>query len=61
MRVVLQRVTSASVTIDGTATGEIGPGLVLLLGIAKDDTPRDVDYVSTSAYSFGFSVTSTER
>ena len=45
MRVVLQRVTSASVTIDGTATGEIGPGLVLLLGIAKDDTPRDVEYV----------------
>ena len=45
MRVVLQRVTSASVKIDGTVTGEIGTGLVLLLGIAKDDTPQDVEYV----------------
>ncbi len=45
MRVVLQRVTSASVEIDGETTGEIGPGLVLLLGIAKEDTQRDVEYV----------------
>lgn len=45
MRVVLQRVTSASVKIDGETTGEIGAGLVLLLGIAKEDTQRDVEYV----------------
>ena len=45
MRAVLQRVTSASVKIDGTVAGAIGPGLVLLLGIAKEDTPRDVEYV----------------
>jgi len=45
VRVILQRVTRASVKIDGNLTGEIGPGLVLLLGIAKDDTPRDVKYV----------------
>ena len=45
MRVVLQRVSSASVKIDGVTTGEIGPGLVLLLGIAKNDAPEDVEYV----------------
>lgn len=45
MRVVLQRVTSATVKIDGAVTGEIGPGLVLLLGIAKGDGPEDVEYV----------------
>ncbi len=45
MRVVLQRVSSASVKIDSAVTGEIGPGLVLLLGIAKDDAPEDVEYV----------------
>ncbi len=38
MRLVLQRVTHASVTVDGVVTGEIGKGLLVLLGISADDT-----------------------
>lgn len=45
MRVVLQRVTRASVNIEGETVGEIGAGMLVLLGIARDDTERDVDYL----------------
>lgn len=45
MRAVVQRVTRARVTIEGETVGEIGPGLVVLLGIAKDDTTEDADYL----------------
>tara|TARA_B100001750_G_C15214608_1_gene450134 strand:+ start:133 stop:573 length:441 start_codon:yes stop_codon:yes gene_type:complete len=45
MRAVLQRVTNASVRINGAVTGEIGYGLVLLLGIGSQDSPKDVQYV----------------
>ena len=45
MRAVVQRVTRASVTIDGKIVGEIGNGLVVLLGIARDDTREDADYL----------------
>jgi D-aminoacyl-tRNA deacylase len=38
MRAVVQRVTRASVTADGAPTGEIGTGLVVLLGVTHDDT-----------------------
>ena len=38
MRAVVQRVTRASVTADGKPTGEIGTGLVVLLGVTHDDT-----------------------
>ena len=37
MRAVIQRVTRASVTIDGTVRGQIGQGLVVLLGVGQDD------------------------
>ncbi len=46
MRAVVQRVTRASVTIDGEVVGEIGNGLVVLLGVARDDTKEDADYLS---------------
>lgn len=45
MRAVLQRVTRASVTVEGETVGEIGGGLVVLLGVAHDDTQRDADYL----------------
>lgn len=38
MRAVLQRVSRARVTVDGEVTGEIGSGLVILLGVGKEDT-----------------------
>ena len=45
MRAVVQRVTRANVTIDGEIVGEIENGLVVLLGIARDDTKEDTDYL----------------
>ena len=45
MRAVIQRVTRASVTVDGEIIGEIGNGLVVLLGIARDDTEKDATYL----------------
>ena len=38
MRAVLQRVSRAKVTVEGRVTGEIGPGLLILLGVGRDDT-----------------------
>ena len=46
MRAVIQRVTRASVTIDQEIVGEIGNGLVVLLGVARDDSRDDADYLS---------------
>jgi D-tyrosyl-tRNA(Tyr) deacylase len=40
MRLVLQRVTSASVCVDGETVGSIGPGLVVLVGVGEGDTPE---------------------
>jgi len=41
MRIVLQRVTSASVTVDGEVTGRIGTGYLVLLGVGQGDTEED--------------------
>jgi len=45
MRAVVQRVTRASVTVGHEIVGEIGNGLVVLLGIARDDSEKDADYL----------------
>jgi D-tyrosyl-tRNA(Tyr) deacylase len=45
MRVVIQRVSEAAVKIDGTIVGEISKGLVVLLGIAQEDTEQDALYL----------------
>jgi D-tyrosyl-tRNA(Tyr) deacylase len=45
MRAVVQKVTRAGVTIEGEIVGEIGNGLVVLLGVARDDTKEDADYL----------------
>lgn len=45
MRAVIQRVTSASVTIGGEVKSAIGPGLMILLGVGHDDTPEDIDWL----------------
>jgi len=46
MRVVIQRVSDASVTIDGKIKSAIGFGLLVLLGIEDADTPEDVEWLS---------------
>ncbi len=42
MRALLQRVSEASVTVEGKVTGAIGPGLLALIGIAPTDTPEQI-------------------
>jgi D-tyrosyl-tRNA(Tyr) deacylase len=45
MRVVLQRVKEAKVTVEGRVVGQIGKGLVLLLGAKTGDAEKDVDFL----------------
>ena len=45
MRVVIQRVLEASVSISGTETASIGPGLLVLLGIGEEDGSADIDWL----------------
>lgn len=45
MRVVVQRVASASVTVDGNITGSIGSGMLVLAGFEDSDTVADIDWM----------------
>ena len=46
MRAVVQRVSSASVTVDGNVVGSIGRGLMVLLGISPEDSETQVDWMA---------------
>ena len=47
MRAVVQRVTSAKVTVGDRVTGEIGAGLLVLLGVEQGDGPSDIHYIAS--------------
>ena len=45
MRIVIQRVSHASVTIEGNVKSKIGKGFLILIGIGEDDTVEDIDWL----------------
>lgn len=51
MRAVVQRVSRAKVTVDGEVTGEIGRGILLLLGVAARDTEDDARYLIEKTFN----------
>jgi D-tyrosyl-tRNA(Tyr) deacylase len=46
MRAIVQRVSSARVCVGETVTGKIGRGLLVFIGVARDDTPADIKYLA---------------
>jgi D-tyrosyl-tRNA(Tyr) deacylase len=46
VRAVVQRASEASVRVDGDVVGRIGPGLVVLLGVGRDDADRDAEILA---------------
>ena len=46
MRCVVQRVTEASVTVNGETVGAVGPGLMVLIGVSTEDTDTDLKYMA---------------
>jgi D-tyrosyl-tRNA(Tyr) deacylase len=45
LKALIQRVTKAAVTVDGEVVGKIGQGFVVLIGIANEDSEKDIDYL----------------
>jgi len=52
MKAILQRVTSASVEVDGTVVGQIGTGLLVFVGVAKGDREADCRYLVEKLRTF---------
>ena len=52
MKALIQRVSEAQVSVDGKVVGRIGPGLVVLIGVAKDNTAEDADYLADRILAF---------
>jgi D-tyrosyl-tRNA(Tyr) deacylase len=46
MRAVVQRVREASVAVEGEEVGRIGPGMLVLLGVGREDAPEDATYMA---------------
>ena len=53
MRAVIQRVSSASVTVDGNVVGQIGVGFLVLLGVRRGDTRDDAAYLARKIAKLG--------
>ena len=61
MRAVIQRVLRPQVSIDEQIVGKIGPGLLVLLGIAKTDRQADEEYLAAKIRGLASSQTKTAR
>ena len=51
MRALVQRVAGASVSVDGAVVSAIGPGLLVLLGVGREDSERDADWLADKVRS----------
>ncbi len=61
MRAVVQRVRRASVTVAGQVTGGIGPGLLVLLGVAGRDSENDADYLAAKVFNLRIFADETDK